>query len=405
MTGGPDNSTPAPAPARPAGRRFRLRLAAVSRWLHIYTSMLGLAAVLFFSITGLTLNHPDWMFGSVRRQNDYRGRLPAEWLAKSGQGSDQLRIVEFLRREHRLHGAVEEFREDDSGGSISFKGPGYSADVFFDPAVGKYDVSEVSEGLVAVLNDRNSRGGSRHVHEQLRVGQTIAIGAPRNHFRLDETAPKSVLLAGGIGITPVVAMLRRLSELQKPAHLIYCARSRHEAAFVAEIDALVSASPSLLSVQYHFDDEAGAPPDLPRLLDGHGADTHFYCCGPGPMLDAYERACEQLGQAHVHLERFAATAAPVAPSVPAAGYSVELRKSGITVQVAPGVALLDALLDAGLNPEYSCREGVCGACETRVISGDVDHRDHLLSKQERAASKSMMICVSGCRSGSLVLDA
>ena len=153
MTGGPDNSTPAPAPARPAGRRFRLRLAAVSRWLHIYTSMLGLAAVLFFSITGLTLNHPDWMFGSVRRQNDYRGRLPAEWLAKSGQGSDQLRIVEFLRREHRLHGAVEEFREDDSGGSISFRGPGYSADVFFDPAVGKYDVSEVSEGLVAVLND------------------------------------------------------------------------------------------------------------------------------------------------------------------------------------------------------------------------------------------------------------
>lgn len=259
--------------------------------------------------------------------------------------------------------------------------------------------------VVAVLNDRNSRGGSRHVHEQLRVGQTIAIGAPRNHFRLDETARKSVLLAGGIGITPVVAMLRRLSELQKPAHLIYCARSRHEAAFVAEIDALVNASSSLLSVQYHFDDEKGAPPDLPRLLDGHGADTHFYCCGPGPMLDAYERTCEQLGQAHVHLERFAAAAAPVAPSVPVAGYSVELRKSGITVQVAPGVALLDALLDAGLNPEYSCREGVCGACETRVISGDVDHRDHLLSKQERAASKSMMICVSGCRSGSLVLDA
>lgn len=258
--------------------------------------------------------------------------------------------------------------------------------------------------VVAVGRAQDSRGGSRFVHEQLRVGQAIAIGAPRNHFRLDETAPKSVLLAGGIGITPVVAMLRRLSELQKPAHLIYCARSRAEAAFVIDIESLVSASPSVLSVQYHFDDERGAPPDLPRLLDGHDKGTHFYCCGPSPMLDAYERACEQLGQPHVHLERFAA-AAPVAPSLTATGYSVELRKSGKTVHVAPGVALLDAMLDAGLHPDYSCREGVCGACETKVIAGDVDHCDHLLSTQERAANKSMMICVSGCRSGSLVLDA
>ncbi|MDR7096367.1 PDR/VanB family oxidoreductase [Hydrogenophaga laconesensis] len=258
--------------------------------------------------------------------------------------------------------------------------------------------------VVAVLNDKRSRGGSRYVHEQLRVGQTLTIGAPRNHFRLDETAPKSVLLAGGIGITPVYAMLQRLSVLRQPAHLIYCARSRAEAAFLASVESLVSASPSVLSVQYHFDDEHGTPPDLPRLLAGHDRGTHFYCCGPGPMLDAYERACEQLGQTHVHLERFAATA-PVAPSVPATGYSVELRKSGKTVHVAPGVALLDAMLDAGLNPEYSCREGVCGACETKVIAGDVDHRDHLLSTQERAANKSMMICVSGCRSGSLVLDA
>lgn len=258
--------------------------------------------------------------------------------------------------------------------------------------------------VVAVLNDKKSRGGSRYVHEQLRVGQTLTIGAPRNHFRLDETAPKSVLLAGGIGITPVFAMLQRLSALQKPAHLIYCARSRAEAAFLAEIDALVNASPTLLSVHHHFDDEAGAPPDLPRLLAGHAKDTHFYCCGPGPMLDAYERACEQLGQTHVHLERFAA-AAPAAQATPSGGYSVELRKSGKTVQVPPGVALLDALIDAGCNPEYSCREGVCGACETRVISGDVDHRDLLLTTQERAANKSMMVCVSGCRSGSLVLDA
>lgn len=256
---------------------------------------------------------------------------------------------------------------------------------------------------VAVLKDRASRGGSRHVHEQLRVGQVITIGAPRNHFRLDEAAPRSVLLAGGIGITPVYAMLQRLAALQRPAHLIYCARSRAEAAFVAEIQSLVAAGGTALSAHFHFDDEQGAPPDLVQLLGGQSQDTHFYCCGPGPMLDAYERACAQLGQANVHLERFAAAVQPAAAAT--AGYCVELRQSGRTVQVAPGVALLDALLDAGLNPEFSCREGVCGACETRVISGDVDHRDHLLTKQEHAANKTMMICVSGCRSGSLVLDA
>lgn len=263
---------------------------------------------------------------------------------------------------------------------------------------------ETHRYVVAVLNDRRSRGGSRFVHEQLRVGQTIAIGAPRNHFRLDEAAPRSVLLAGGIGITPIYAMLRRLAALGREAQLVYCARSRAEAAFLPEIEALAAASGGRLSLRCHFDDEQGGPPDLERLLGGHPAGTHFYCCGPGPMLDAYERACERLGQPNVHLERFAAAPA-AAPDTPAGGYTVELRRSGRTVQVAPGVSLLDALIEAGLDPDHSCREGVCGACETRVISGDVDHRDQLLSRQERAANQSMMICVSSCRSGRLVLDA
>lgn len=257
--------------------------------------------------------------------------------------------------------------------------------------------------VVAVLNDRNSRGGSRYVHEQLRVGQVIPVGAPRNHFRLQEDAPHSVLLAGGIGVTPVFAMLRRLAELRRSAQLIYCARSRAEAAFVVEIEALVQAHP-MLSLRCHFDNEQGGPPDLVQLLDGHGQDTHFYACGPAPMLEAYERACAQLGRPNVHLERFAA-GAPVAVAATTEGYSVELRKSGKTLQVAPGVVLLDALIDAGVNPDHSCREGVCGACETKVIAGDVEHHDLILTERERAANKSMMICVSRCRSGRLVLDA
>jgi ferredoxin-NADP reductase len=257
--------------------------------------------------------------------------------------------------------------------------------------------------MVAVLRDRNSRGGSIHVHEKLRVGQVITIGRPRNHFSLDETSPRSVLLAGGIGITPIYAMLQRIAALGQPAHLIYCASSRQNAAFVEDIQLLLDANAGALSVHYHFEDEQGGRPDLAKLLDGHPQDTHFYCCGPLPMLDAYEQTCEKLGLSNVHLERFSAVALAESQR-PKEGYSVELRKSGKTVQVAPGISLLDALIDAGLNPEFSCREGVCGACETKVISGDVDHRDLLLTKQEHQANKSMMICVSRCRSGNLVLD-
>lgn len=256
--------------------------------------------------------------------------------------------------------------------------------------------------VVAVMHDPQSRGGSRFVHESLRVGQVVHLGGPRNHFSLDEAASNSVLLAGGIGITPIYAMLQRLARLGRRAHLVYCARSRAQAAFVDDIKALVAESAGALSAQLLFRDEQGARPDLVRLLGGHAPDAHVYGCGPASMLGAFECACTQLGYAHVHLERFAAAVPPGAS--PARGYDVELRKSGRTVHVPPGVALLDALTGAGLNPEFSCREGVCGACETRVISGDVDHRDSILTKREREANRSMMICVSSCRSGRLVLD-
>lgn len=257
---------------------------------------------------------------------------------------------------------------------------------------------------VAVLRDRASRGGSQHVHEKLRVGQVIQISVPRNHFALHEDAPESVLLAGGIGITPLYAMLERLAHLGRRAHLIYCARSRSDAAFVNEIEMLLSTQ-SQLSVHFHWNDEQGAAPDLSRLLSGFGSDAHFYCCGPGLMLDAYEKACAQLGYRHVHMERFAALAPAPGPSTPSEGYTVELKKSGKSVHVPAGTSLLDALLAAGCNVEYSCREGTCGACETRVVSGEVEHRDSILTGDERTAGKFMMICVSGCRSSHLVLDA
>lgn len=260
-------------------------------------------------------------------------------------------------------------------------------------------VTDRQRYVVAVLNDRNSRGGSRYVHEQLRVGSTLSISAPRNNFRLEEAAERSVLVAGGIGVTPMLCMLRRLVQLGRPVDFIYCARSRQEAAFIDEVDRLAKQGGAQL--RYHFDVEQGKAPNLDRLLGGYAEGTHFYCCGPAPMLDSFEKACAEEGYEHVHVERFSAVPAEGGRQE---GYVVELRRTGKVVEVAAGVSLLDALLTAGLRPEYSCKEGVCGACETRVLSGDVEHRDSILTKQERTANRSMMICVSGCRKGPLVLD-
>lgn len=251
--------------------------------------------------------------------------------------------------------------------------------------------------VVGVLNDKNSRGGSRFVHEKLRVGQTLKISAPRNNFELDETAKQTVLVAGGIGITPIFCMFNRMRSLGKPVKLIYCARSAQEAAFLGTLKEAEAGS--LLT---HFDSEKGGPPDLKALLAEYGADTHYYCCGPTPMLDAFERVLGELSYPNVHIERFSAAGDVTASQE--SGYTVECRKSNKVLTVPAGMALLDALLDAGLPADYSCREGVCGACELSVLEGEPDHRDSVLSNSERAANKTMMVCVSGCKGNRLVLD-
>jgi ferredoxin-NADP reductase len=254
--------------------------------------------------------------------------------------------------------------------------------------------------VVGVLNDRKSRGGSRYVHQQLRVGMTLPISVPRNNFKLQEDAGRSVLVSGGIGVTPIWCMLQRLVAIGRPVELIYCARARKEAAFCEAIAAL--AAENSVQLTWHFDEEKGVPPDLAALLADKGADSHFYCCGPTPMLDNFEKTCEKLGYANAHIERFAA----VHVETPSAtqSYVVECAKSKKSVEVPPGKSILDSLIDAGLNPDHSCKEGVCGACETKVLSGEVDHHDGILTKAERAANKTMMICVSRCQRGPLVLD-
>lgn len=249
---------------------------------------------------------------------------------------------------------------------------------------------------IGILRDRNSRGGSRYMHESLRIGMQLSITQPRNLFPLDESAGHTVLVAGGIGITPIYCMLNRLRQLGKSVELLYCARSRREAAFVAALEA------SDAQVTWHFDDEKGGPIDLKTFLAGRPASAHFYCCGPTPMIDAFENHCESLGHPNVHVERFAA--APQAPAAAQGSYEVQLARSGKSIEVPSGKSLLDALLESGIEVECSCREGVCGTCETRVLEGEPEHRDGVLTKAEKAANKTMMVCVSGCKGSRLVLD-
>lgn len=259
--------------------------------------------------------------------------------------------------------------------------------------------SDTGRYVLGVLRDPASRGGSVCVHEQLRVGMPLTISAPRNHFPLHEEAGHSVLVAGGIGITPILCMARRLTELGRPFEVLYFARSRRNAAFVAELAALGA------PVTWHFDDEQGGPPDLKKLLSSRSvaADTHYYACGPTVMLDRFLQTCETLGHANAHIERFSPV--EIAPSADAqANYTVELKRTGRVFTITPDKSLLHTLLEAGIAVDHSCQEGVCGSCETRVLEGVPDHRDSVLSTAEHASNQTMMICVSGCKTGRLVLD-
>ncbi|RUP25379.1 MAG: oxidoreductase [Curvibacter sp.] len=253
--------------------------------------------------------------------------------------------------------------------------------------------------VLGVLKDRRSRGGSRCVHETLRVGQAIDISEPRNNFALHEDAGHSVLVAGGIGVTPILCMATRLKQLGRSFEVLYFARSRKSAAFIAELQALGA------PLHLHFDDEQNGPPDLKALLAARPAqaDTHYYACGPAVMLDAFETFCAGLGYANAHIERFAAVEVAAASDA-RQSFTVELKRSGKSITVEAGQSLLQALNAAKINCVTSCEEGICGACETRVIEGQPDHRDSVLSTAERAANKVMMICVSGCKSERLVLD-
>ena len=251
--------------------------------------------------------------------------------------------------------------------------------------------------VVAVADSANSRGGSSFMHRSIAVGDALTVGAPRNNFPLVEDASHSVFIAGGIGITPIFCMVQRLEQLARSWELIYCSRTPPQTAFLQQL----SGPPFAGKVRFNFDGEpGGAMLDIAGLVAKIPATAHIYCCGPQPMLDAFEHATAARSPVTAHLERFSAKDAPATSG----GYTVKLARSGKEVQVTEGKTILDALLEIKVLAPYSCLEGTCGECLTRVLSGIPDHRDVFLSKDEQDANDQMTICCSGSKSACLVLD-
>ncbi|BAN48361.1 PDR/VanB family oxidoreductase [Metapseudomonas resinovorans] len=250
---------------------------------------------------------------------------------------------------------------------------------------------------VAVLLEAKGRGGSREVHDGLRVGQRIAIRGPRNAFPL-EAGQRYLFVAGGIGITPILAMARAAERAGADWQLVYGGRSRRSMAFIDELLALGGERVSIQPA-----DETGLL-DLEAIAALAADDRHTYSCGPAPLLDALSErfAVEGLAE-RLHLERFA-PAAPAPGAANGQGLTLILARSGMEVPVADDRSVLQALRDAGCSVSTSCEQGVCGMCETRVLAGEVDHRDMLLTDAERARNNVMMVCVSRARTATLTLD-
>ncbi|WP_369264072.1 2Fe-2S iron-sulfur cluster-binding protein [Streptomyces sp. R35] len=273
--------------------------------------------------------------------------------------------------------------------------PGAHIDVVLGPDLERQyslcgDPADRRAWRVAVLREPDGRGGSAYVHGQLGQGDKVRVRGPRNHFAL-KPAPRYRFVAGGIGITPILPMLAAAEEAGAEWTLLYGGRTRESMAFTEELGRYGD------RVRIAPQDETGLL-DLASVLDGVPEGTLVYCCGPGALLDAVEERCPA---GVLHVERFQ-------PKSQEAGgnteFEVVLDRSGQTLTVPSDASVLDTVRAAGVEVLFSCTEGTCGTCETDVLEGTPDHRDSVLTEEEREAGETMLICVSRCLGKRLVLD-
>lgn len=262
------------------------------------------------------------------------------------------------------------------------------------------DPAENHRYLIGVLKDAASRGGSRAVHEQVHEGSVLQISPPKNHFALAHDARRHLLLAGGIGVTPILCMAERLARTGAAFEMHYATRSRARTAFAGRI----AASSFADRVHFHFDDgDAAQKLDIPALLGTPREGEHVYVCGPKGFMDAVLGAARAAGwpETQLHYEFFGAE---VAPSADDGAFEVVLSSSGRVIPVAADQTVVQALDAAGVLVPTSCEQGVCGTCLTRVLEGECDHKDMYLTPEEQAANDQFLPCCSRAKSPRLVLD-
>ncbi len=261
------------------------------------------------------------------------------------------------------------------------------------------DPTESHRYQIAVLRDPNSRGGSLAMHDRLVEGSRIAISAPRNHFPL-VSAQETILIAGGIGITPLLCMAERLARIGSAFVLHYCTRSQSRTAFWERL----TTAPFADKVLFHFDDGAASQRfDAAAALGSPRPGCHIYVCGPGGFIDYVIGSARAAGwpDNSLHKEYFGATPASTSGD---GAFAVQLASSGLILDVPPSKSVLQVLLEHGVALPASCHQGVCGTCITRVLGGEIDHRDLFFTDAEHAAQDQFMPCCSRAHSDLLILD-
>lgn len=310
----------------------------------------------------------------------------------------ELRVV---RRRAAADEIVELTLAPPDGGPLPGWEPGAHIDLEVGDVVRQYSLTGLDatadRWTVSVLREQHGRGGSRYVHERVVQGVTVRASTPRNHFELKAGTSSVLFVAGGIGITPVLPMIAQLERDGRDWNLFYCGRSRQSMAYCDELARFGD------RVTFWADDERGVP-DLATLVAKTDTETVVYACGPGGLLAALETVCACPENKRVlRVEHF------VPKESAAEGacheFEVEFAQSGVTATVPADRSILAVAEELGVDILSSCAEGTCGTCETPVLGGTPDHRDSVLSEEERAGCATIMPCVSRALSARLTLDA
>ncbi|NYT25318.1 oxidoreductase [Alcaligenaceae bacterium] len=319
--------------------------------------------------------------------------LVAVRVARKWRGADDICVLEL---------------ESSDGGPLPSYAPGAHIDLHLPGGVSRqYSLSRYRPSpqryQLAILREPASRGGSMAVHEKLKEGDSIQISSPRNLFALAQDRRPALLLAGGIGITPILCMAEFLASSGRDFELHYCGRSSSRMAFLDRLDE------DDMSARVHIHTDDGSPEqrlDIEAVLARHSRDSHIYVCGPTGFIDAMVAKALNQGWTsdHIHFERFSNADVMLRDDGSEQGFEIELASTGEIVPVGPDESIIEALARHGVFVETSCEQGICGTCLTGVKAGTPDHRDMYLSEDEKKKNDQFLPCCSRSKTPRLVLD-